>query len=327
MSISFILVTYNEIGMIEKCLDSIIAQEYQEFELIIVDGMSNDGTYEYITKFINNYNGKIKIRLLINQKRILAAGWNIGLKVAEAPYVIRIDAHATIPIDFLSKNIYGLKKCDNKVAGIGGKIITKTIENNILTSTINLFYSSKVGVGSSFRTKSKSGYSDTVPFALYEKEIFNIVGYFDENMKRNQDNDFHGRLRSHGYKLYYDTNIYSFYYARQNLGKAIQQMYGNGYWIILNAKKSIKSISGRHILPFIFLLSLIFNLVVCMIQNKYILISLEIITYILTININLLLSNKKNYKYLILSDIIFPILHISYGNGTLSSIIKNYKGN
>ena len=79
--VTAMIVVRNEEKYIEKCLKSLLEQEYENYEILVVDGESTDKTLEKIDSIIKKYN-KISLKVLKNEKRILASGWNIGIKNA-----------------------------------------------------------------------------------------------------------------------------------------------------------------------------------------------------------------------------------------------------
>ena len=119
--VSALLVTRNEKSYIEKSLRSLIDQDYPKdcYEIIVIDGMSDDGTAEQIEKIIASVGQNLSMRLIRNEKRILAAGWNLGIQSAKGEYVIRIDAHAEVEPDFLEKNVQTMLSVD--AVCVGGK--------------------------------------------------------------------------------------------------------------------------------------------------------------------------------------------------------------
>ena len=86
--------------------------------------------------------------------------------------------------------------------------------------SISYVLSSKFGVGNSkFRTNSKSGYVDTVPFGTFKKEIFDKIGYFDERLERNQDSEFNNRIVRKEGKIYLFNDISIIYHPRERIKK------------------------------------------------------------------------------------------------------------
>lgn len=328
--VTAMIVVRNEEKYIEKCLKSLLEQEYENYEILVVDGESTDKTLEKIDSIIKKYN-KISLKVLKNEKRILASGWNIGIKNARGEYVVRIDAHSYVEKDFLLKNVETLLEVEKYgVVCVGGTLTTSSLTNK--GKVIATILSSPFGVGNSrFRYSNKREYVDTVAFGLYKKEIFKKVGLFDENLKRNQDNDMHRRIREVGGKFYLNPDIKSTYYCRDSIFGMLKQAYLNGKWNIITFYKSKDSLAIRHLIPLCFVLGIIF----CLGAGYYYSIFWKILLGVLTIHFVLGLYSGINKKVRGTSMLILPIcylmLHVSYGIGSLFAIIKlpyyviNYK--
>ena len=197
MIISILIVLRNAKDNIVNCIQSIESQFQegnQEWELIIVDGMSDDGSKDVATQYLKN---KPYSWLVVdNPKKILASGWNIGIKAAKGKYVLRPDVHATLHQGYIQNGLTLLAEQPN-VTAVGGALQTKA--SGFWGEIIAQALSSKIGVGGSpFRTNAADGFVDTVAYGIYRKSIFDTVGYFNETLKRHQDNDMHDRIKKAG---------------------------------------------------------------------------------------------------------------------------------
>ena len=96
-NVSIILLTRNNIRTIKQCLDSLINQKYDNFEIIINDANSTDGTYEILTKYCN-FNSNIK---LLQKNNDMSEARNIANKIATGTYVFHVDSDMAIPKDFI----------------------------------------------------------------------------------------------------------------------------------------------------------------------------------------------------------------------------------
>ena len=186
--------------------------------------------------------------------------------------------------------------------------------------------SSPFGIGNSkFRYADKPQYVDTVAFGLYKKEIFEKVGYFDETLERNQDNNIHNRIRKAGFKFYFNPEIKSEYYVRNNLKKMLKQGFKNGKWNIVVFKQDKNSLSLRHLIPFIFVLSIIGLAILSFINKIFLyLLELELALY-LVIGIIFAIKKTKNPFEILKMLLYFFLLHTSYGIGSLLSIFSKKK--
>jgi len=324
VEVSVIVVVRNEEDYIINCIKSIEQQfnEKDKWELIIVDGISEDKTKELALEYLKNK--KYSWKIVNNPKKILASGWNIGIKEAKGKYVIRPDAHGTLHNNYIKYGLEILKEKTDVVA-VGGVLETKSrgFWGNIIKEAL----SSKVGVGnSSFRTAKKSGYYDTAVYAIYKKEIFDKVGYFNENLIRHQDNDMHKRIKDIGGKFYLDIRMRADYYCRDTISKLLKQMFNIGKYLpdVFN----IGGVSLRHLAPFSFYVFIFFLLILGMYNQIFLYVGLSVfLIYLLIIGMDSFYrSIKKKNIFLLLNIFIIPLMHLSYAIGTLVGLLRKIKG-
>jgi cellulose synthase/poly-beta-1,6-N-acetylglucosamine synthase-like glycosyltransferase len=320
--VSIIVVMRNEEEYIEECLKSLIQQDYpkEKYEIIVVDGESTDESVNIVKNYMDKY---ANIRLVNNSKRILASGWNIGIKLAKGDIVIRPDAHSYVSKDFIRKNVETLKCVEDAVC-VGGRLYNIS-KGGFISKAISNVLSSPFGVGNSrFRVSEKAGYVDTIAYGAYRKNVFHKVGYFNESLRRNQDLELHSRIKEYGGKFYLNPEIKCYYYTRQDFKGLINQAFNNGLWNILTLKFQRKALSVRHLVPLIFILALLFNIILSFISyiGQYLLI-LQLLSYIISGSIYAVkICKKEGGKYFIISLVLFFALHVSYGLGSLFGIIK-----
>ena len=322
-TITFIIVTYNEEQYIERALMSAIQQDYPKdlYEIIVVDGMSHDKTLEIIKRIVAEHPDR-RIRIFDNPKKILSAGWNIAIKEAWGEVVVRIDAHAYAAPDFVSKSVEVLNKTPDAVC-VGGPYASTIGADSLMGTAIASALSCPFGVGNSkFRYSHKAQYVETVPHGAYRKEIFEKVKYFDETLRRNQDIDMHARIRDAGGKFFLTPEIKSWYCSRTNLRKVIKQMFANGYWNILTFMKNPAALSMRHLVPFVFLLFLIAGSFTALAGGWSWMIWRVIFGLYFLLNVVFSLKVGISSKIVLLPIllIVFPVIHISYGCGSLYAL-------
>lgn len=325
-SVSLVVPVYNEENYIENFIDSILKQDYNfnQMELIFVDGNSTDKTKELIEKKMQSTD--ISYQLLDNEKRITPISLNIGIKKAKGDIIIRLDAHSQYPQNYVTKCVYYL---NNTEAENVGCLIETISEGNVGNAIANVL-SSKFGVGNSkFRTNAKSGYVDTVPFGTFRRNLFNKIGYFDERLPRNQDSEFNYRIIKNGGKIYLFNDIKIIYHPRNTIKKLISMAMLNGKWNLFTSYLAPGSMKLRHFIPFVFVISLIIGIGVLFTDWNLIklLFGIELALYLM-LDIIFSFKNIKKQGILesVLSFLIYPIFHIMYGIGTffgISLILKN----
>ncbi|SKA88254.1 Glycosyl transferase family 2 [Clostridium sp. USBA 49] len=319
--VTVIIPTRNEEKYIGKCLDSFVNQSYPKelYEIFVVDGLSEDKT----TEIVKEYNKKYKnIQLIINPGRIVPKGVNLGIKKSSADIIILFGAHAYADKDFIKENVISL---ENEEVGCSGGPIT-TISHDLKGAAIALAMSSPFGVGNAlFRYAQKEIYVDTVAFGAYKREVLEKVGYLDEELVRNQDDELNYRVIKNGYKILLSPKIKSTYYSRSSFKKLWNQYYQYGFWKVRVMQKHGKTASLRHLIPMAFVIYNLLGLILSLINHHFMYLWLpEIAIYILLdilFSFKLSNKNKKLLKYL---PFVFPMLHISYGLGFIEGLFSFY---
>ena len=315
VEVSVIIPVYNEEKYIEKCINSLIDQNYprEKMEWIIIDGNSSDHTLEIIKQYINDY----PIVLANNPKRKTPISLNIGIQKANGRYIVRFDAHTSFPNSYIHDCVECLEEtgADN----VGGYVVTKA--EGYIGSAIAGMLSSRFGVGgSSFRVDQKSGYVDTVPFGTFKRTIFDKIGFFNEELLRSEDNDINARIIESGGKVYLSEKIHSTYYCRDSVSSLLKMGLQNGNALFRTIKWNPKAMKIRHFVPFLFVLSIIALLIGGLLFRPFhILLFAEMCLYLL---IDLFYSFKRpNTKYGIITLWLYPLFHFSYGIGSLLGLV------
>jgi glycosyltransferase involved in cell wall biosynthesis len=325
LKISIIIPIYNEEKYIVKCLDSIIENNFDKdkMEVLLVDGGSTDKTIEIIKEYQKKYPF---FKLLHNPKKIVPVAMNIGIKNAKGKYIIRLDAHSMYPKDYFRKLIYYYKKLN--ADNVGAVWITDVINKNNTSNSIKNVLRDKLGVGGAkFRVGiEKIEEVDTVPFGCYKREIFDKVGLYDERLVRNQDIELNKRIKKAGGKIYLIPEIKCTYFARETYRDLAKNNFNNGLWNILTAyyTNSFSSLSFRHFVPLLFVLSLTITFLLGVFNKFFFYLFLFILlAYLIIISIRSFQIRKDTTFFHQL--LAFLVLHFSYGIGSLVGIFKVLK--
>lgn len=318
--VTAMIVARNSEKVIEMSLKSLIKQDFpkNKYEILFIDSMSEDSTLDKAVKLLENSNQPYKI--LKNEKKTLASGWNMGIKAARGKYVTRIDAHVWAYPDFIKKSLKTINRVKDACC-VGGKAETISIGKD--GKVISKILSSPFGVGnSSFRIATTPRYTDTAACGLYKKEIFYKVGFFDESLKRSQDTELHARITREGYKFYFNPEIRIKYYARSTVLELLKQGWNNGYWNMHVWKKNKKALMFRHLIPLLFVCSLLVLLILVLLNTSfYILLIIEILSYLL-ISLYFYSKQAETFNEAIKMILITFMFHIMYGLGSLIGSIN-----
>lgn len=318
--VTIIIPCRNEEKFIEKCIYSILNSNYKySIEIIIADGMSTDATREKLRE-INKKIGIIKI--LDNPGLIAPIGLNTAINAAKGEIIIRVDGHCEIATDYVSNCVKYLQ--DDGIDGVGGSM--ETIGETLLSETIAIAMSSRFGVGdSAFRTtKGKTMLVESIPFPAYTRKIIEKVGLYDEELVRNQDDEYNYRILDHGGKLLLASDINSKYYSRGSIKKLWKQYFQYGFWKVRVLQKHPRQMRPRQFIPPLFVSALIFSLLLLLIFSwGYWPVIFVFGSYIIAnILASLLTAASKGWGYFFKLPIIFGTLHLSYGSGFLIGLFK-----
>lgn len=325
MNIPFVTLIFpirNESAYIEHALAAILKQDYstEYMEILVADGMSTDDTCQIIHDF-SAFHPQLKIQILDNPGRIVPTGMNVALRQAKGEIIIRVDGHCIIAPDYVRKCVEHLQK--DGVDGVGGPM--ESIGETQMAKAIAIGMSSPFGVGNSaFRTSSgKSMFADTVPFPAYTRQIIERAGFYDEELVRNQDDEYNYRIRELGGKILLADDVRSTYFSRTSLKGLWRQYLQYGYWKVRVLQKHPRQMSLRQFVPPAFVLAL-FGSVFLALSPVLRPLSLVIPSFYLLANLgaSFMTASKRGWISLPLLPIIFAILHLSYGLGVLAGLIK-----
>ena len=318
--VSVIMPVRNEAAFIERSLGAVLAQDYpaDKVEIIVADGMSTDATPDIIRLLQGEHPNLL---LIDNPGRIVATGLNAALAHARGEIVIRVDGHCEIAPDYVRRCVEHL--LNSEVDGVGGPI--ETIGETYMSRAIALGMSSTFGVGNSgFRTvKDATMLVDTVAFPAYKRPAIELAGPFDEELVRNQDDEYNYRLRKLGGKVLLASDIRSRYYSRGSIGSLWKQYFQYGSWKVRVMQKHTHQMCLRQFVPPTF---------VCVLLGSSLLVAflgvglpLELVcgSYAFAnLAISLWTARRGGWHYLPALPVVFTTLHLSYGLGFLAGLVK-----
>ena len=323
--ISVILPIRNEEKFIEATLSAISKQSYPNnlIEIIISDGMSTDRTREIVSIFKQN-NANLDITLLDNPEKIVPFGLNRAIKQAKGEVIVRMDSHSVYPENYIETLVNALYEHD--AHNTGGIVETVPYNNAAKCHAIATALSHPLGVGNSyFRIGSnKIREVDTVPFGCFRREVFDKIGFFDEELIRNQDDEFNGRMINNGMKILLIPNIVTKYFARSSFSKLYKMYYQYGLFKPLAVKKLCKIPTIRQLIPLLFVLFLLGGAALSVFLRPVLwLYSIGIFFYLAVLTfISIRQSSAKKMLSMTFPLIYsFFILHFSYGLGYFVGLI------
>lgn len=310
-SISVILPVLNEQSHLESSVRSILSQDYKGLiEVILAIGPSKDKTLEIAERLAS---ADSRVVLVENPTGKTAAGLNLALKQTMNPVVVRVDAHAEIPENYLSLIVEVLNKTGAvNVGGVMAAVGKTTFEKSVAGAMRSAF-----GVGASrFHTGGVAGPVDTVYLGAFRREALIAIGGFDERFTRAQDWELNFRLRENGGIIYFDPRLHVTYRPRSTVGALARQYFEYGRWRRVVSRRHKGTINYRYLAPPIALLGFLASLVLGLLLSPILFIPAAIYT-VFVLGASIKISSSLQEFFLLL--LVLPTMHFAWGAGFISS--------
>lgn len=349
--VSAVIPCRNEAAHIETCLTAVLNQHAPDggFEVVIADGMSDDGSREILKKLEGEVGGQRSevrgqkpevgvpvIRVIDNPGRIVSTGLNTAISAARGNIIIRMDAHTEYAPDYICRCVAALTQtgADN----VGGPWVASG--DTFMSRAIAAAFQSPFAVGGArSHQPDHEGEVDSVYLGCWRKESFAKFGYFDEELVRNQDDEHNLRIIRGGGQIYQSPKIKSWYRPRGSLASLFRQYLQYGYWKVRVIQKHKLPASWRHIVPGAFVLTLTllfllstFSFLLPALRFPLSIFSFQVSAFSFVFLIALsayvsavfaasvITAARTEWKLLPILPLVFPCYHFGYGIGFLRGI-------
>jgi glycosyltransferase involved in cell wall biosynthesis len=320
--VSIIIPERDEKNSIRTCLDAVLAQDYPEelLSILVVDGLSTDGTREILAEYVRKYP---RIQVVDSPRKVVPAGFNLAVQRTRTGIIVRVDGHTLIAPDYVRQCVMALQRsgADN----VGGRMMA--VSATRFGQAVACATSTPFGVGGSrFHYSEKEEWVDSVYLGAWPRQVFARIGLFDEELIRDQDDEFNYRLREQGGRILLSPAIHSEYTVRSTPYALARQYYQYGYWKVRVLQKHPRQMSPRHFAPPAFVLILILSGLCVLVPGLRPILSflgliLPIGYLIANLAASIITAAKKSWKMFILLPIVYAIIHFSYGSGFLIGLL------
>ena len=318
--VSLVVPMRNEGKHITQCLDSLVGQDYptEYLELIIVDSDSTDNSADIVKSYTARHSN---INLLQNPRRITSVAFNIGIRASRGQLIGIISSHSVLAPDYVSQCVRYLEQTGvEHVGGLMTAVGVGRVAQAIAESTNSPF-----GVGGSrFHYDQREQYVESVYMGVYRREIFDRVGLFDEELVRNQDDEFNYRLHKANGRHFQTPAIRSVYYSRATYRSLWRQYLQYGFWKPRVFQKVSGSIQWRHVIPPAFVLALVVGGMLAPFLPVARLAWIGVVgLYVIIMGVGAgRVVGRLGIWAFPLSFAAFPVMHVAYGCGFIAGLIR-----
>lgn len=318
--VSVVMPVRNEAGFIQRSLGSVLGQDYpaDRMEVIVSDGMSDDGTRELVYAAVAR---DARVHLVDNRGRIAPTALNAALAEAGGEIIIRVDGHTEIASDYVRQCVLELERtgADN----VGGRMEAEG--NGTLRQVIAAATSSPFGVGGArFHYSEAEEWVDTVYLGAWRRTTFDSLGLFDEELVRNQDDEFNYRIRAAGGRILLSPKIRSRYYGRSSLSSLARQYFQYGLWKVRVLQKHPRQMRPRQFVPPLFVATLLLLATGApfALAAQTSLVGVAGAYAIASLVASAFVAVRTGFPSVFLLPVVFAILHLSYGLGFLAGLVR-----
>lgn len=172
-------------------------------------------------------------------------GLNLAARAGSGEILVRIDAHSTVPPDYIRRlvEILTTTNADN----VGGRQVP--VGTTSMEKAIAAAMSSRFGAGDArYRIGGDAGPTDTVYLGAFPRAVFERLGGYDERFLRNQDYELNHRIRVGGGLVWFDPTIAVTYRPRTTLVALARQYFQYGRWKRFFARTH-RTLRPRQLVP------------------------------------------------------------------------------
>ncbi len=320
-TVSVILPIRNEVLRIAETLQAVLEQSFppERTEIIVVDGLSDDGTYETVRNISLTHP---RIRLLKNPKKIAACGLNQGIEASRGEVIVRIDGHCLPARDYLEQCVRLLAK--SRAGNVGG--LMRPRGTGIIAAATSIALMSRFGIGDSrFHYLEEESWAETVYLGAFRREVLQEVNLYNPRLPANEDFELNFRIRQAGYGILLSPDIVSIYEPRTSLGALWSQYQTYGRWKARVMVMHPFSTRLRHFVPPIFVLSVAAG-VVSFVRHRKPWVLSPVASYLVLLTVVSCRLGLRRRQVLPALPAVFITMHVGWGIGLLKGLISDVIG-
>ncbi len=322
--VAIVMPVFNEERFLAGTLDQVYMQDFpmERVEVVVADGGSTDRTREIAADYKSRF-GSLKI--LDNPRRLSSAGRNIGVRNSSAPYILILDGHSYLPSKTMIRDMVELfESTDADCLCRPQPLDPPDISD--LQRVIACCRASALG-----HNPSSDIYSDfqgtvdpTSSGAMYRRELFEQIGYFDEDFDACEDVDFNFRVHLARLKAIISPKLKVHYYPRGTLTGLWRQMvrYGKGRFRFVRKHHQMAPMQMLAALAIVALALLLLLSLVSQAAWDWLTTLVGIYVLIVVGYSAWLAHDRGRLGCLLIGPLVFPTIHFGLGWGFLMGFVE-----
>lgn len=323
-TVSIVVACRNEAGAIGDLLRSISEQRMEgwEWDVIVADGRSEDGTREIVEEYCACHS---RFHMVDNEGLMVSTGLNRAIRMARGEYILRMDARTEYDPTYGRTCLEELTRHEADNAGGPARAVAHTRFGRAVAAAYHSRFSTG---GACFHDLDYEGWAETVPYGCWRKSTLEGLGLFDEALFRNQDDELNLRLVRAGGRIWQSPHIVSWYHPRETLRGLCAQFFQYGFWKVAVMRKHRMAASWRHLVAPLFVLVMVCAILAAGVaawlgQRELLLLAagglaLQWLAYLVAlVAAAVMTASRSGWEHLPLLPVVFAAYHLSWGTGFL----------
>lgn len=319
--VSIVVPVLNESAYIGDCIASLLGQWPEAAcEILILDGGSTDATLTIVAALAEQHP---PVTLHHNPARIQSAAMNLAARIAapQATILVRADAHALYPPDFVAR-------CVEALAATGATSVvvpmhTRGATGRWLQHAIAAAQSSPLGNGgAAHRVGATSGFVGHGHHAAFDRAFFGALGGYDESFTHNEDAEFDVRAIAAGGRIWMCADAAVIYFPRDRLGGLARQYFRHGAGRARTLRKHHLKPRPRQIIPVAALAGCLAGLVTAPFAPEFAMVALAYPAVCLAWGAALALRRRD--RRLLAGGAALLTMHLAWATGLLTGLVRSH---
>ena len=331
--VSYVMPVLNEENYLREAVLSILTQEYDgPKEVVLALGPSVDST-NAVAKALAQEDDRVKT--VSNPAGRTPIGLNLAIKASKYPIIIRVDAHSELEPNYTARGIETLYRVG--AHDVGGLMDARG--KNTIQRAVAAAYHSPLGLGgAAYHSGAPEGPAESAYLGIFRREVFDEVGFYDESLWRAQDWELCLRIRQAGHKVWFDPELRTGYYPRDDFKALAAQSYASGVWRGEIARRYPDGKSFRHDLPPLMVASSTLGAIALLIEpllgersggtfrTLLKLSKLAPVAYLSLVTLAALKSPRTNLKEKVAMTAVLPTIHFPWAIGFVKGRLRGARG-
>lgn len=223
--VSFVMPVLNEHAYLRRAVETVLEQDVDgPVEVVLALGPSSDGTTALARQLATEDD---RIVLVENPAADIPVGLNAAIRASSHPTIVRVDAHSELAAGYTARALRTLER--TRAGNVGG--VMRADGRTPFQRAVARAYNSRIGLGGgAYHGGEREGEAESAYLGVMRRAVLDEVGLFDETIRRGEDWELNLRIRSAGYRVWFDPALSVTYWPRESWHRLARQFVATGTW-------------------------------------------------------------------------------------------------